>query len=81
MTRTYKNESESDIIAGIRRYAHATGKCAKRKRHNMITRRVNARVARIVEARAQAIANGQIPDAKPQVGFLETWRQRRWSFL
>ena len=81
MARTIRNESESDIIAGIKRYAHATGRRAKKKRHDMIARRVNARVSRIVEARAQAVAAGQTPDAKPVDGFFETWRQKRWSFL
>ena len=81
MTRTIRNESESDILAGIRRYACVTGRRAKKKRHNMIARRVNARVARIVEAKAQAIVDGQTPDAKPILSWHETWRQRKWSFI
>jgi len=69
------------MITGIKRYARVTGKRAKKKRHDIITKRVNARVERIVEAKAQAVAARQTTDAKPTIGFFETWRQKKWSFL
>jgi hypothetical protein len=80
MAKTYRNEA--DLIDGIKRYARVTGKRAKQKRLEKIDKRIRARANQIIEDRALALADQQTKvDAKPDVNWHETWRQKRWSFL
>lgn len=75
--------NEQAIIQDLKRYARVKTREAKLKRSNMITRRVKARVRRIVETKAQDIASQleQSDDEPVTTSWHERWKQKKFSWF